>query len=74
MKNKRDAVNALSAAGWSSAEIEAVLNDASKSLASPQAGKECPWWAYMTDQHTDGSPVLADWYNWLEHEKAVPRE
>ena len=70
MKNRRDAVNALSAAGWSSTEIEAVLSDASKSLAPPQTGKEDPWWAYMTDQHTNGSLVLADLYKWREGDKS----
>ena len=72
MKNKRDAVEALAAAGWSSTEIRSVLSNASEFLTPPQSGADAPWWTYMNDdQFTDGNPVVEAWYNWLEHGKPI---
>ena len=72
MKNKRDAVNTLVAAGWSSTEIKSVLSNVSEFLTLPQSGKDAPWWTYLSDdQFTDGTPLVEAWYNWLEGDKPI---
>lgn len=72
MKNKQDAVNALSAAGWSSTDIKSVLGNVSELLASPQPATDAPWWTYLSDdQFTNGNPLVEDWYNWLERDKPI---
>jgi hypothetical protein len=70
MKNKRDAVKALSAAGWSPTEIKSVLGNASEFLTPAQSRTDASWWTYMNDdQFTNGNPLVEDWYNWLERDK-----
>ena len=70
MKNKRDAVKALSAAGWSPAEIKSVLGNVSEFPTPSQSRTDAPWWTYLDDdQFTDGNPIVEDWYNWLERDK-----
>ena len=72
MKNKRDAVKALLAAGWSPTEIKSVLGNVSEFLTPAQSSTDAPWWTYMNDdQFTNGNPLVEDWYNWLERDKPV---
>ena len=72
MKNKQDAVEALSAAGWSSTEIKSVLSNVSEFLPPPQVGTDASWWTYVNDdQFTNGTPLVEDWYNWLERGKPI---
>ena len=70
MKNKRDAVTALSAAGWSPTEIKSVLGNVSEFLTPSQSGTGAPWWTFLNDdQFTDGNPLVEAWYNWLDGDK-----
>ncbi len=72
MKNKQDAIKALSIAGWSSTEIKSVLNNVSDLPTPPQSGTDAPWWSYVNDdQFTDGTPIVEDWYDWLELKKPI---
>lgn len=72
MKNKRDAIKALSAAGWSSTEIKSVLSNVSELLTPSQSNTDASWWTYLSDdQFFDGTPLVEDWYNWLEHDKPI---
>jgi len=72
MKNRLDAVKALSAAGWTPTEIKSVLGSVSKPLTAPQSHTTSPWWTCMSDdQYSDGNPLVEDWYNWLEQRKPM---
>ena len=67
MKSKQDAVKALLAVGWSPTEIKSILQPLSEILPETHSGTNGSWWTYLKDdQFTDGTPLVEDWYNWLE--------
>ena len=70
MKTKFDAAKTLLADGWSLAEVKSVLGDVSILLGSAKPDSSSPWWSCMDDdQFSDGTPLVEEWYDWLEKGK-----
>jgi hypothetical protein len=71
MKNKLDALTALSAAGWTSTEIESVLGNIPELDTPLESGVTLPWWAFINDRYADGNPLIEAWHNWLARGKPI---